>query len=117
MQDALETTEHEPELYGDTAILSFLKREQSAFLACQRTSLAIRLVVLAIFFVPVGVMNPIDASWLYGWLAFYICLEVIAVLSERAAAKKVQISRMRQQFQRVRCSSPYRNRPTSQPPT
>jgi hypothetical protein len=90
MQDGPDTTQHEPELFGDTAILSFLKREQSAFLACQRTSLAIRLVVLAIFFVPVGVMNPIDASWLYAWLAFYVCLEVIAVLSERAAAKKVQ---------------------------
>jgi hypothetical protein len=90
MQDGPDTTQLESELFGDAALLSFLKREQSAFLACQRTSLAVRLVVLGIFFVPVGVINPIDASWLYVWLAFYICLEVIAVLSERAAAKKVQ---------------------------
>jgi len=90
MQEGPDTTQEEPELFGDTALLSFLKREHSAFLACQRTSLAVRLVVLAIFFIPVGVMNPIDASWLYAWLAFYVCLEVIAVLSERAAAKKVQ---------------------------
>jgi len=90
LQEKPETVQEEPELFGDTALLSFLTREHSAFLACQRTSLAVRLVVLAVFFVPVGVINPIDASWLYAWLAFYICLEVVAVLSERAAAKKVQ---------------------------
>ena len=78
------------DLSGDDAILSFLKREQSAFLACQRTSLAVRLVVLAIFFVPLGAINPIEASWLYFCLAFYVCLEVIAVLSERSAVRKVQ---------------------------
>ena len=78
------------ELFGDSALLSFLQREQSAFLACQRTSLAMRLVVLAIFFVPLGFIDVIQASWLYAWLAFYVCLEVVAVLSERAAAKKVQ---------------------------
>lgn len=80
----------EPPLTGDQALLDFLTREQRGFLACQRTSLALRVVVLAIFFVPVGVINPIDASWLYAWLSFYICLEVVAVLSERAATKKVQ---------------------------
>jgi hypothetical protein len=80
----------EPDPFGDGALLSFLEREQRAFLACQRTSLALRLVVLAVFFIPLGVMNPIEASWLYAWLAFYICLEVVAVLSERAAVKKVQ---------------------------
>jgi hypothetical protein len=90
MQEGPDAPHEEPELFGDTALLSFLKREQSAFLACQRTSLAVRLVVLAIFFVPLGVINLIEASWLYAWLAFYICLEVVAVLSERAAAKKVQ---------------------------
>jgi hypothetical protein len=80
----------DPELFGDTALLSFLAREQSAFLACQRTSLALRVVVLAIFFVPLSFIDLIQASWLYAWLAFYICLEVVAVLSERAAVKKVQ---------------------------
>ena len=78
------------ELFGDKALLSFLTREQRAFLTCQRMSLAVRVVVLTIFFIPVGVMNPIDASWLYAWLAFYICLEVVAVLSERSGTKKVQ---------------------------
>ena len=85
-----DTSQEEPDLFGDEALLSFLTREQNAFLTCQRTSLVVRLVVLGVFFVPVGVINPIDASWLYGWLAFYVCLEVIAVLSERAATKKVQ---------------------------
>ncbi len=90
IHDAPEPLDDEAELRGDRALLSFLTREQRAFLACQRTSLVVRVIVLAIFFVPVGVMNPIDASWLYAWLAFYICLEVVALLSERAAAKKVQ---------------------------
>jgi hypothetical protein len=85
-----DTPKDEPELFGDPALLSFLQREQSAFLACQRTSLAMRLIVLAIFFVPLSFIDVIQASWLYAWLAFYVCLEVVAVLSERAAAKKVQ---------------------------
>lgn len=85
-----ETPQDEVDAYGDRALLSFLTREQRAFLACQRTSLAVRVIVLAIFFVPLGVINPIDASWVYAWLAFYICLEVIAVLSERSATKKGQ---------------------------
>jgi hypothetical protein len=83
-------TNDELDVFGDKALLSFLTREQRAFLTCQRTSLAVRLVVLTIFFIPVGVLNPIDASWLYAWLAFYICLEVVAVLSERSGTKKVQ---------------------------
>jgi hypothetical protein len=83
-------TQEDVDLYGDRALLSFLTLEHRAFLACQRTSLAVRVIVLAIFFVPLGVINPIDASWLYSWLAFYVCLEVIAVLSERSATKKVQ---------------------------
>lgn len=85
-----QTGSDDVDAYGDRALLSFLTREQRAFLACQRTSLAVRVVVLAIFFVPLGVINPIDASWVYAWLAFYICLEVIAVLSERSATKKGQ---------------------------
>ena len=90
MHEAPDATVEELDVFGDRALLSFLTREQSAFLTTQRTSLAVRLVVLAVFFVPVGVINPIDASWLYAWLAVYVCLEVIAVLSERAATKKVQ---------------------------
>jgi hypothetical protein len=85
-----DATQEDVDLYGDRALLSFLTLEHRAFLACQRTSLAVRVIVLAIFFVPLGVINPIDASWLYSWLAFYVCLEVIAVLSERSATKKVQ---------------------------
>lgn len=88
--DGPSAPDEEVELFGDKALLSFLTREQRAFLTCQRTSLAMRVVVLTIFFIPVGVMNPIDASWLYAWLAFYICLEVVAVLSERSGTKKVQ---------------------------
>ena len=96
--------EEERQLFGDKALLAFLTREQSAFLACQRTSLAMRVVVLTIFFIPIVALNPIDASWLYAWLAFYICLEVVAVLSERAGTKKVQ----RQLISLIKYGSKYR---------
>jgi hypothetical protein len=86
---AVNATQDDVEVSGDKALLSFLTREQHAFLTCQRTSLAVRVVVLASFFVPLIILNPIDASWLYAFLACYISFEVIAVLSERAATKKV----------------------------
>jgi hypothetical protein len=89
-QETSDMFQEEAELVGDMALLSFLKREQKAFLACQRTSLVVRLVILAMFFVPIAMMNPVNASWLYAWVALYACLEVVAVLAERAATKKVQ---------------------------